>query len=88
MQPLALPASFVRLELPALLVLALMAWPMLRGDRRLGVVYTTFDSVGKLLKSRLQVPSGPARLDLEFYDIGPIDTLPPDIWVKPGNNAP
>lgn len=35
-QPLALPASFVRLELPALLVLALMAWPMLRGDRRLG----------------------------------------------------
>src|SRR5690606_29553739 len=34
-QPLALPASFVRLELPALLVLALMAWPMLRGDRRL-----------------------------------------------------
>ena len=35
-QPLALPASFVRLELPALLVLALMAWPMLRGDQRLG----------------------------------------------------
>ncbi|RRN56306.1 sodium:calcium antiporter [Pseudoxanthomonas sp. SGNA-20] len=34
-QPLALPASFVRLELPALLVLAALAWPMLRGDRRL-----------------------------------------------------
>ena len=34
-QPLALPASFVRVELPALLVLALLAWPMLRGDRRL-----------------------------------------------------
>ncbi len=33
-QPLALPASFVRLELPALLVLALLAWPMLRGDHR------------------------------------------------------
>ncbi|TWH10163.1 sodium:calcium antiporter [Pseudoxanthomonas taiwanensis] len=31
----ALPASFVRLELPALLVLAALAWPMLRGDRRL-----------------------------------------------------
>ncbi|WP_447730939.1 sodium:calcium antiporter [Pseudoxanthomonas suwonensis] len=34
-RPLALPASFVRLELPALLALALLALPMLRGDRRL-----------------------------------------------------
>ncbi len=33
-QPLALPASFVRVELPALLVLAVLAWTMLR-DRRL-----------------------------------------------------
>src|SRR5690606_37776764 len=34
-RPLALPASFVRLALPALLALALLALPMLRGDRRL-----------------------------------------------------
>ena len=33
--PLALPASFVRLELPAAMVLALMLYPMLRGDLRI-----------------------------------------------------
>ena len=32
LQPLALPASFVRLELPALLAFALVLYPMLRGD--------------------------------------------------------
>ncbi|KAG1598560.1 hypothetical protein G6F46_014174 [Rhizopus delemar] len=31
LQPLALPASFVRLELPALLAFALVLYPMLRG---------------------------------------------------------
>lgn len=34
-QPLALPASFVALELPAVAVLALMLLPMLRGDLRI-----------------------------------------------------
>jgi cation:H+ antiporter len=33
-QPLALPASFVRLELPALVVLALVLYPMLRSGRQ------------------------------------------------------
>lgn len=33
--PLALPASFVRLELPAAIVLALMLYPMLRGDLKI-----------------------------------------------------
>lgn len=32
LRPLPLPASFVRLELPAAIVLALMLYPMLRGD--------------------------------------------------------
>jgi len=35
MQPLALPASFVRLELPALLAFALVLYPMLRGDLKI-----------------------------------------------------
>lgn len=34
LQPLALPASFVRLELPAIIVFALVLYPMLRGDLR------------------------------------------------------
>ncbi|MFT4198179.1 MAG: sodium:calcium antiporter [Pseudoxanthomonas sp.] len=33
--PLALPASFVRLELPAAIVLAIVLYPMLRGDLRI-----------------------------------------------------
>lgn len=35
LRPLPLPASFVRLELPAAMVLALMLYPMLRGDLRI-----------------------------------------------------
>lgn len=42
LRPMPLPASFVRLELPAAIVFALMLYPMLRGDlrisRREGVV--------------------------------------------------
>lgn len=34
-QPVALPASFVRLELPAVLALAVVLYPMLRGDLRI-----------------------------------------------------
>lgn len=34
-QPLALPASFVRLELPAVLAFSLVLYPMLRGDMRI-----------------------------------------------------
>ena len=36
LQPLALPASFVRLELPAAMAFALVLYPMLRGDLRIG----------------------------------------------------
>lgn len=35
LQPLALPASFVRLELPAVIALALVLYPLLRGDLRI-----------------------------------------------------
>lgn len=35
LRPLPLPASFVRLELPAAIVFALMLYPMLRGDLRI-----------------------------------------------------
>lgn len=37
-QPIALPASFVRLELPAVLAFALVLYPMLRGDLRISRV--------------------------------------------------
>ena len=35
LQPLALPASFVRFELPAVLVLTLLVYPLLRSGRRI-----------------------------------------------------
>ncbi|MCW0450757.1 hypothetical protein NB706_003591 [Xanthomonas sacchari] len=35
LRPLPLPASFVRLELPAAIALAAVLYPMLRGDMRL-----------------------------------------------------
>ena len=47
LRPLPLPASFVRLELPAAIVFALMLYPMLRGDLRIskgegGVLFVAF----------------------------------------------
>lgn len=36
LQPLPLPASFVKLELPAAIAFALVLYPMLRGDLRIG----------------------------------------------------
>ena len=47
LRPLPLPASFVRLELPAAIVFALMLYPMLRGDLRIskgegGVLFIAF----------------------------------------------
>ena len=47
LRPLPLPASFVKLELPAAIVFALMLYPMLRGDLRIskgegGVLLTAF----------------------------------------------
>lgn len=47
LRPLPLPASFVRLELPAAIVLVMMLYPMLRGDLRIsrregGVLFAAF----------------------------------------------
>ena len=47
LRPLPLPASFVKLELPAAIVFALMLYPMLRGDLRIskregGVLFAAF----------------------------------------------
>ena len=47
LRPLPLPASFVKLELPAAIVFALMLYPMLRGDLRIskaegGVLFVAF----------------------------------------------
>lgn len=50
---------------------------------RLGVVTTTFDADGNPTKSRLDVPSGPARLDLIFTRVTKPGTFPADHWDAP-----
>lgn len=51
---------------------------------RIGRVHTRFDAEGNLLSSRLDVPSRPARLDLQFYGHGRITAIPDSLWQRPG----
>jgi hypothetical protein len=44
---------------------------------------TTISSDGKPLKAKLSVPSGPARLDLNFYSSASTAAFPPETWVPP-----
>ncbi len=50
---------------------------------RIGRVLTTFDASGKPIKARLDVPSGPARLDLDFTSITTTDVHPEGTWDVP-----
>ncbi len=54
-----------------------------QGGKRIGVVTTTFSPDGVLLKSRLDVPAGPARLDLTFTRITKPASFPADLWNAP-----
>lgn len=53
------------------------------GPRRIGRVVTTFDADGWPLTARLDVPSGPARLDLTFTERTRMDAIPSDRWIAP-----
>jgi hypothetical protein len=58
-----------------------------QGDTRIGRVHTTFDAEGRLLKSRLDIPSGPARISLDFSGHQVINSVPDTLWLRP-TNAP
>lgn len=53
------------------------------GGVRIGRVLTTFDAAGKPVKARLDVPSGPARLDVDFTSITTTDAHPEGTWDVP-----
>jgi hypothetical protein len=46
-------------------------------------VHTTFDPEGRLLKSRLDIPSGPARITLDFSGHRTIAGIPDSLWLRP-----
>jgi|CXWL01.1.fsa_nt_gi hypothetical protein len=54
-----------------------------QGGKRVGIVTTTFGPDGVLLKSRLDVPSGPARLDLTFTRVTKPGSFPAELWDAP-----
>lgn len=54
-----------------------------QGGKRIGIVTTTFSPDGALLKSRLDVPTGPARLDLTFTRVTKPGSFPADLWNAP-----
>jgi hypothetical protein len=54
-----------------------------QGATRIGRVHTTFDPEGRLLKSRLDIPSGPARITLDFSGHRTIAGIPDSLWQRP-----
>lgn len=50
---------------------------------RVGRVETIFKADGGLKSSRLDVPSGPARLDINFVSSRRATGFDPDIWIRP-----
>jgi hypothetical protein len=54
-----------------------------RAGERIGRVHTVFDTLGRVARSRLDVPSRPARLDLTFTRHRWPDSLPRTLWDRP-----
>ncbi|MBL0179149.1 MAG: hypothetical protein IPP98_08510 [Gemmatimonadetes bacterium] len=54
-----------------------------QAGKRIGIVTTTFGPDGVLLKSRLDVPSGPARLDLTFTRVTKPGSFSAEMWDAP-----
>lgn len=54
-----------------------------QAGRRIGRVVTSFDTAGHPLKARLDVPSAPARLTLDFTRVRLLDSVPDSLWVEP-----
>lgn len=50
---------------------------------RVGRVQTTYNADGSLKSARLDVPRGPARLDLNYYATSRPASFPPDTWHPP-----
>lgn len=50
---------------------------------RIGRVQTTYNADGSLKSSRLDVPRGPARLDLNYYATSRPASFPADTWTPP-----
>jgi hypothetical protein len=50
---------------------------------RVGRVQTTYNADGSLKSSRLDVPRGPARLDLNYYATSRPASFPADTWSPP-----
>jgi hypothetical protein len=50
---------------------------------RVGRVQTTYNADGGLKSSRLDVPRGPARLDLNYYATSRPASFPADTWSPP-----
>ena len=71
--------EFVRRGYPAGQLIA----EVRQAGRMIGRVVTDFDADGRLWKSRLTVPSGPARLDITFLSTTEADEFEPEIWTLP-----
>ena len=56
------------------------------GGKRIGRVVTTFDAQGHPARSRLDVPSGPVRLNLTFTVVSTPKPFDPEIWRAPRDN--
>ncbi len=54
-----------------------------RAGSRVGRVITVFDAAGKPERARLEVPSGPARLDITFTEITNPGSHPAGTWYVP-----
>lgn len=76
--------EYVRLDAPAGRLLA----EARRDGRRIGRVETSFGPNGLPAKSRLIVPSGPARLDLTFSQNAKAGTFAPETWTRPAPVQP
>lgn len=57
-----------------------------QGDKRIGRVVTTWDEQGRLQRSRLDIPSEPARLTLKFTLVSTPKPFDPEIWHAPVDN--
>ncbi len=76
--------EYVREDAPAGRLLA----EARRDGRRIGRVETNFSPDGLPAKSRLIVPSTPARLDLTFSQNGKAGTFAPETWTRPALAQP
>lgn len=57
-----------------------------QGDKHIGRVVTTWDAQGRLQRSRLDIPSEPARLTLKFTLVSTPKPFDPEIWHAPVDN--